>query len=97
MGGDKMRISDYPYGKVTKTLKAAVKYLNSNKNKIGKLSKEEHKKFKADDTVEYIFIDFFDYPDYWNIPKKISSRLGGDEVDWIQSETYDWIKHWWDK
>jgi hypothetical protein len=70
-----MKLKDYPYGKVTKTLKKAVTWLRSNKKKI---QKEQE--------------DCFDFPNYWNMPKTICNRLNGDEVDWIQYETYDWYK-----
>lgn len=77
-----MRIKDYPYGVPTKTLKAAITWLNRNKKRIiNKLALEESPTF-------YIF----DYPDYWDMPKKISSRLSGDAVDWIQEETYSWLE-----
>lgn len=68
-----MRIANYPYGKITKTLHKAVRWLNANKKKIGKEQ-----------------FDLFYHPKYWGMPKTISSRLSGDEVDWIQEETYDW-------
>lgn len=69
-----MRIDDFPYGKITKTLRNATKWLNSNRHKL------EKTKYKGS----------FDYPDYWDMPKMISSRLGGDEVDWLQAEIYHW-------
>lgn len=75
-----MRIKDFPYGTPTKTLRAAVTWLNRNKHRIIFNSKLG--------TCPYD--DFFDYPDYWNMPKKISGRLSGDDVDWIQEETYEW-------
>jgi hypothetical protein len=34
----------------------------------------------------------FDYPDYWNIPKKIANKLSCDEVDFLQEQTYDWTE-----
>lgn len=70
-----MRIKDYPYGKITKTLRKAVTWLNRNKKKLMKSQ-----------------FDYFDYPNYWDMPKMISSRLSSDQVDWIQSETCDWSK-----
>ncbi len=35
----------------------------------------------------------FDFPDYWGMPKRISYRLSGDEVDWIQSEVWEWVEN----
>ena len=78
-----MRIKNYPYGQPTKTLKKAVNWLNRNKHKIAKSLKEHGKD---------AWLYSFDYPDYWNMPKIISSRLDGDEVDWLQEETHDWWK-----
>lgn len=69
-----MRVKDFPYGKITKTLKKAVQWLNRNQHKI--------KKTKD---------DIFDWPDYWDMPKVISSRLSSDEVDFIQDKTFNWI------
>lgn len=68
-----MRVANYPYGKITKTLRNAITRLNANKKKIGKEQ-----------------FDYFEYPDYWDMPKMISSRLSSDDVDWIQDETYNW-------
>jgi hypothetical protein len=34
----------------------------------------------------------FDFDDYWGMPKKISSKLSSDEVDFIQAETYEWAE-----
>lgn len=33
---------------------------------------------------------YFDFPDYWGMPKSISSRLTGDQVDFLQEQTYNW-------
>jgi hypothetical protein len=33
---------------------------------------------------------WFDYPYYWGMPKNITRYLSGDEVDFIQYETWDW-------
>lgn len=68
-----MKIKDYPYGKATKRLKAAAKWLKSNKNKI-----QIHFNYE------------FDYPDYWDMPKKISDNLTPDEIDWLQEQTFEW-------
>lgn len=69
-----MRTSEFPYGKVTKTLKKAVTWLNRNKRKLEK-SKNQ---------------DSFDFDDYWDMPRSISYKLGCDEVDWLQSEFSNW-------
>lgn len=69
-----MKISDFPYGKITKTLRKATKWLNANRRKLEKTK------------CQYSF----DYPDYWNMPKILSHRLSGDEVDWLQAEVYGW-------
>lgn len=71
---NKMKIIDFPYGKITKTLRKATKWLNSNRRRL------ERTKCQGS----------FDYPYYWDMPKIISHRLNGDEVDWLQSEVYDW-------
>ena len=34
--------------------------------------------------------EYFDYPDYWGMPKEISYQLSSDEVDAIQAVVYDW-------
>jgi hypothetical protein len=70
-----MKIDNYPYGKPTKTLRNAVTWLNLNRRRIEKRYCREYA---------------FDYPFYWDMPKKFSSRLTSDQVDWIQEETYDW-------
>lgn len=36
--------------------------------------------------------DYFDYPDYWGMPKRIANRLYGDEVDFLQAETNGWYQ-----
>jgi hypothetical protein len=69
-----MKINDFPYGKITKTLRKATIWLNHNRKRLEK------------STCQYSF----DYPNYWDMPKIISSRLSGDEVDWLQEEVYDW-------
>ena len=45
---------------------------------------------KIVDSSKYPYGDHFDYPDYWNMPKKISYQLSPDKVDWIQDETRKW-------
>lgn len=79
-----MRVSEYPYGKVTKTLKKAADYLNKNYIKIIKHELSYQDEITLDD-ISYMF----DYPEYLNIPKTISSRLNSDEVDWLQE---GWIE-----
>lgn len=78
-----MKIKDYPYGKVTKSLRKAVNYLNRNKIRIYK-DFAKH----ADNWEEYVRFTF-DYPDYLDMPKTISHRLNSDQVDWLQSEWAD--------
>jgi hypothetical protein len=78
-----MRIKDYQYGKPSKSLRNAVTFLNRNKHKIIDRYKKEY-------PDEYHFC-YLDYPDYFDIPKRISCRLGSDEVDWLQDETADWL------
>lgn len=80
-----IQTKNYSYGRVNKRLKDAVVWLNKNKKAIMLASRQG----------KYPYEDCFDYPDYWNMPKKISNRLDGDEVDWIQEKTYYWWKHWW--
>ena len=69
-----MKTSAYPYGKVTKTLKNAVSWLNKNKRRLER-------------TETY---DSFDCPDYWGMPGRISCRLNSDEVDWLQEQLGNW-------
>lgn len=69
-----MRVVDFPYGKISKTLRKAVTWLNRNHRKLEQ-TKCQHS---------------FDYPDYWDMPRIISSRLSGDDVDWLQVEVYNW-------
>jgi hypothetical protein len=69
-----MRVSNFPYGRITKTLKKAVNWLNKNKRQL--------EKTKCNGS--------FDYPYYWDMPKMISYRLSSDEVDWLQGEVYEW-------
>lgn len=83
-----MKIKNYPYGKATKTLKNAVNWLNRNKSKLIKKQMEQPKEF-----THLYFNREFDYPDYWDMPKKISYRLNSDEVDWIQDELGEWFRN----
>jgi hypothetical protein len=69
-----MRISDYPYGRITKILKKAVNWLNENRRRL--------EKTKCNGS--------FDYPYYWDMPKMISHRLSSDQVDWLQGEVNEW-------
>lgn len=70
---------DFPYGKITKKLREAVKWLNKNRRRIEENFNREYP---------------FDYPLYWGMPKRIAHKLTTDEVDWIQSETYGWDYKW---
>lgn len=70
----KLKITEYPYG-----YSGVNKTLRNavkwlNLNKI-RLSKLDY---------------YFDYPNYWDMPKTISSRLSTDQVDWIQDCTWEW-------
>ena len=58
-----IRVEQYPYGKPSSGLKAAVKFLNRN-------GKRGH--------------EYFDFPEYADIPDEISNQLMPDEVDFIQ-------------
>lgn len=58
-----IRVEQYPYGKISPWLKAAVNFLNRN-------GKRHH--------------EYFDYPEYADLPDEISSGLMSDEVDFIQ-------------
>ena len=69
-------LSNFRYGKVYPRLRNAVKWINSNQKSLAvKIKKEKW--------------DMFDYPDYWDMPKKLSYRLTADEVDFLQEESYD--------
>ena len=70
-----MNVKNYPYGRVSKQLRLAVKWINKNKKKLKQLSSNE----------EVVF----DYPYYLGMPNKIHKELESDEVDWIQSELYE--------
>ena len=69
-----VKISEYGYGKVNKRLKYAAEWLNKASNQT-KIKQE--------------FCDYFDYPEYWEMPKDISRRLSSDEVDFIQDQTFE--------
>lgn len=36
-------------------------------------------------------VDYFDSPNYWDMPRQIADKLSPEEVDFIEQETYDWI------
>lgn len=77
-----VKFSEYPYGRITKRLKNASQWINSHRRCIKKNG----------------FNDFFDYPEYWGMPRNISSTLSPDEVDFLQGQTYDWaMKYVWNK
>lgn len=73
-----VRLSEYQYGKVYKRLKKAAHWINTHRRWI-----------KAQKPI-----DWFDYPDYWGMPKSISYKLSSDEVDFIQSETHEWYERY---
>lgn len=58
-----IRVEQYPYGKPSSGLRAAVKFLNRN-------GKRGH--------------EYFDFPEYADIPDEISNQLMPEEVDFIQ-------------
>jgi len=72
-----INVSEYPYGKITKTLRNACIWLNKNRKHII----EYHCQNMERGSGEFAY---FDFPDYFDMPKKISSRLESDEVDFIQ-------------
>ena len=85
-----MKSSDYPYGRTTKTLKKAVEWFNRNGKRIVKEYEKSHGTdtlSKSDRSIwfEGLAVEF-DYPDYFGMPKSISSRLNSDEVDFLQNE-----------
>lgn len=82
-----MKTSEYPYGKVTKSLKKAAAYLNKNYRKIIKNLLDSSENLTYDDIAHS-----FDYPDYLDMPKSISFRLNTDEVDWLQSEWFELVE-----
>lgn len=42
--------------------------------------------------IEETQYDYFDYPNYWDMPTSICDKLSSDEVDWLQEETWGWFK-----
>ncbi len=56
----------------------ALQWINDNKIAISKRIKNRS-------------FDMFDYPEYWGMPKSISNKLISDEVDFIQSNTWDFV------
>jgi hypothetical protein len=74
-----MRLSDWrafsETNRITKTMHKAVSWLNRNQKRLEKSGVTEQ---------------YFDYPDYWGMPKTISRRLSPDEVDWLQYQTNGW-------
>ena len=72
-----VKISEFPYGKISANLRKAAEWLNKNQKTIEK----EAQKLGKD------CFDFFDFPDYWDLPKKIANKLYPDEVDFIQDQT----------
>lgn len=84
-----MRISNYYYNtgrKPSKRLRKAVTWLNKNKKRIVR-------QFETLEDCCYFDINWsslFDYPDYLGLPRSIVDKLSSDEVDWLQSQIYDW-------
>lgn len=80
-----MKIKDYIYGTPSKSLKKASEYLNRNYTKIiNKFILDENNKYRCD--LDYLIMG---HPEYCGIPKNITCRLNGDEVDWLQDEFED--------
>lgn len=93
-----MKSSDYPYGRVTKTLKKAVEWFNRNGKRIIKEYATEHgMRLLTKRECESLSDDLacsFDYPDYLDMPKTVSSRLNSDEVDFLQEEWAELVFHY---
>lgn len=73
-----VRISEYSYGKVSKSLRRACDWINKNQLKIKR-------------QLSNGFFAEFDYPDYFGLPKSIINRLYTDEVDFIQAQVGDFV------
>lgn len=89
--------TDCPYGCVfEKDATATVLKIDIKDYQYGKITKQlrsavtwlnrRKKQFKK-------YEDAFDYPDYWGMPKSISRYLTGDQVDFIQDNTWEWYKN----
>lgn len=72
-----IEIWDFWDVKHSKTFQKAIENLNDRKAEI----------LEKIATQEY---HVFDYPDYWGLPKAISSKLSSEEVDFIQYQTEGW-------
>ena len=57
----RIKASDFLYGKVSKSLKNAIVWLNRVENQ---------------EYIKNNFADFFDFPYYWGMPKNITRWLG---------------------
>lgn len=71
-----MNVKNYPYGKVTKTLKSAVSWLNKNKKKI-----------KLEKYWEFDYPDYCGMPP--KICSRLSSDEVDwiqEEIDWLEQE-----------
>jgi hypothetical protein len=79
-----MRISEYPYGKVTKSLRKAVDYLNKSYRKVIKeMLKIDPDANELDLKCGFEIVEF--------LPKNIYCRLNSDEVDFIQEGWHDLV------
>ena len=88
-----MRISEYPYGKVTKSLRKAVEHLNRNYVKIIKnFLNHKHEKYSLED-ISYFCHDGLDWPEF-ELRKSVYCRLNTDEVDFLQEGWYDLVKRY---
>lgn len=75
--GNECKFTRYPFGKVTKRLQNAKKWIYNNLD----YCVEEGKK-----------LIWFDFPDYYGMPISISYKLSVDEVDYIQRNIDIWIE-----
>ena len=70
-----MKLKKIPVRGTSGKLRKAIDWLNKYRN--------DRKKF--DNT------NYFDFPDYWNLPRGIVDGLMSEDVDYIQEYTYDWV------
>jgi hypothetical protein len=80
-----MKISDYDYGKVTKTLKNAVTFLNRSRGRIIK-----EMTIQEDHGGDLDYLHGYDITHY--LPPRISCRLNCDEADWLESKWFDEVE-----
>jgi hypothetical protein len=77
-----IHLRNFKYGRIYSRLRKAINWIHSHRRYI---------------RTKYIndpdYTSEFEYPNYWDMPKKISHNLTSDEVDFIQEETYEWINN----